>query len=157
MHRRFVHGLGGVVVIAGLAACGASAQVARTSASAQPAPQPAMAAADVAGRVEIARSELLAVLDAGLGRFLGRVATEPAREGNVFLGFRVVSLDTAFRAADADVGVRDGDVIVRVNGQPIERPEQALAVWEGLRVASTLAIEYLRAGERREARFAIVD
>lgn len=116
-----------------------------------------MSPAEVAGRTELARSELLAVLDAGLGRFLGRVGTEPARDGEAFVGFRVVSLDDALRAADADGGVREGDVIVRVNGQPIERPEQALAVWEGLRVASTVAIEYLRAGERREVRFAIVD
>jgi type II secretory pathway component PulC len=157
MHRRIVHGLGGIVVTAGLVACGGGARATTTTTAVQPAPQPVMATADVAGRIEIPRSELLAVLDAGLGRFLGRVATEPAREGNAFLGFRVVSLDAAFRSADADAGVRDGDVIVRVNGQVIERPEEALAVWEGLRVASTLAIEYLRAGERREARFAIVD
>ena len=91
-------------------------------------------------------------------RFLGRVATEPAREDGAFVGFRVVSIEDALTVPDTEgLGVRPGDVVVRVNGQAIERPEQALAVWEGLRVASTLAIEYLRAGERREARFAIVD
>ncbi len=157
MRRRIVQHVGGIVVIAGLAACGGGAQASRLAVVAAPASEPAMSPADVAGRVEIARSELLAVLDAGLGRFLGRVGTEPAREGEAFVGFRVVSLEDALRAADADGGVREGDVIVRVNGQPIERPEQALAVWEGLRVASTVAIEYLRAGERREVRFAIVD
>ena len=157
MRRRIVQGVGGVAVIVALVACGGGAQASRTAVAAQPAPEPAMSAADVAGRVEIARSDLLAVLDAGLGRFLGRVGTEPAREGESFVGFRVVSLDAALRVADVNAGLREGDVIVRVNGQPIERPEQALAVWEGLRVASTLAIEYLRAGERREVRFAIVD
>jgi type II secretory pathway component PulC len=112
----------------------------------------------VAGRATIARAELAAVLAGGLGRFLGRVETEPARENGQFVGFRIVALEGALAANDASgTGVRAGDVIVRVNGQIIERPEQALAVWEGLRVASTLAIEYLRAGQRREARFEIVD
>jgi S1-C subfamily serine protease len=157
MRRRIVQGVGGVAVIVALVACGGGAQASRTAVTAQPALEPAMSAADVAGRVEIARSDLLAVLDAGLGRFLGRVGTEPAREGESFVGFRVVSLDAALRVADFNAGLREGDVIVRVNEQPIERPEQALAVWEGLRVASTLAIEYLRAGERREVRFAIID
>jgi hypothetical protein len=157
MRRRFVHRVVEVVVIAGLAACGGGAQASRPTVAPVSASEPTMSPAEVAGRTELARSELLAVLDAGLGRFLGRVGTEPARDGEAFVGFRVVSLDDALRAADADGGVREGDVIVRVNGQPIERPEQALAVWEGLRVASTVAIEYLRAGERREVRFAIVD
>jgi type II secretory pathway component PulC len=46
---------------------------------------------------------------------------------------------------------------VRVNGQPIERPEQAVRVWNSLHVASELMIEYLREGESRHVRFEIVD
>lgn len=134
--------------------------------AARPARQPAVSAApppvtpiaDAAGQATIARAELDAVLDGGLGRFLGRVETEPAREAGRFVGFRIVALEGRLVVNDlADRGLRPGDVVVRVNGQIIERPEQALTVWEGLRVASTLAIEYLRAGQRREARFEIVD
>ena len=136
-------------------------QAARTHTAVAPPPTAAgeeTTGAAVAGRGTIARAELAAVLDGGLGRFLGRVETEPARENGQFVGFRVVSLEGALAADDATgSGVRAGDVVVRVNGQIIERPEQALVVWEGLRVASTLAIEYLRAGQRREARFEIVD
>jgi type II secretory pathway component PulC len=96
------------------------------------------------------------VLDAGFPRFLQKVTTEPHLHDGRFVGFRLVSFfpgDERF----GDVDLKTGDTIVRVNGQPIERPEQALAVWNGLRVASQLTVEYLRADERRELRFSIRD
>ena len=104
----------------------------------------------------IARQDLVAVLDGGLGRFLGGVRTEPALEDGHFVGFRLEALFPG-DARMADLDLRAGDVVTRVNGQPIERPEQALRVWNGLRVASELLIEYQRGGEHRELRFEIVD
>ncbi|MCZ7677262.1 MAG: hypothetical protein M5U28_00130 [Sandaracinaceae bacterium] len=40
---------------------------------------------------------------------------------------------------------------------PIERPEEALAAWNALRVASELTIDLLRDGARRQLRFAIAE
>jgi len=144
-----------------LSGCGgaaASQSVARPSAARAATPASAPVVAEASGGATITRAQLEAVLDGGLGRFLGRVETEPAREAGQFVGFRIVTLEGSLASEDpARSGLRAGDVVVRVNGQIIERPEQAFAVWEGLRVASTLAIEYLRAGQRREARFEIVD
>lgn len=105
---------------------------------------------------QIQRAVLEPVLEGGLGRFLQGVETEPAVEEGHFVGFRLVSLypeDERMQAVD----LQPGDVITGVNGQPIERPEQALRVWNGLRVASELLIEYQRDGESRELRFEIVD
>ncbi|NOY92359.1 MAG: hypothetical protein GXP55_14290 [Deltaproteobacteria bacterium] len=105
---------------------------------------------------EITRAALLPVLDGGLGRFLQGVETEPELEDGRFVGFRIARLypdDPRFRAID----LGPGDTILKVNGQSVERPEQALSVWNGLRVASELWIEYSREGELRELRFAIVD
>lgn len=145
----------------GLSGCGAASAARPAPPSVANAPAASRApvpSLEAAGQTTIARAQLAIVLDGGLGRFFARVQTEPARENGRFVGFRIVALESALAANDAaGVGVRAGDVVVRVNGQSIERPEQALAVWEGLRVASTLAIEYLRAGQRREARFEIVD
>lgn len=118
-------------------------------------PQPPQAASPaVAGRID--RAALLPVLDAGLGRFLQGVQTKPFLVEGKFVGFEVLSLwpnDPRFQHS----GIRLGDVVVRVNGQSIEHPEQALEVWNGLRVASALYIELLRNGRPRELRFAIVD
>jgi len=104
----------------------------------------------------ILRAELMPVLDAGLGRFLQGVVTEPELQGGDFVGFEIVSLypdDPRFASLD----LQPGDVVTRVNGQSIERPEHAIAVWSSLRVASQLLVDYLHEGEARELRFEIVD
>ena len=105
---------------------------------------------------QIRRAELDPVLEAGLGRFLQGVETEPATQDGRFVGFRLLSLYPEDERMQS-TGLEPGDVITSVNGQPIERPEQALRVWNGLRVASELLIEYQRDGESRELRFEIVD
>jgi S1-C subfamily serine protease len=119
--------------------------------AAEPPPETA-----IGGSGQIDRGMLGAVLEAGLGRFLQGVETEPALADGRFVGFRLLSLYPDDPRM-ANVGLERGDVITRVNGQPIERPEQALRVWDGLRVASELVIEYRRGEAEHELRFAIVD
>lgn len=104
----------------------------------------------------IARAELLPVLDGGLGRFLQNVETEPAFRKGAFVGFRIVSLFPG-EPAYASLDLRPGDTVTRINGKPIERPEQAIAVWDELRTASNLVVDYQRDGEEHALQFAIVD
>ena len=104
----------------------------------------------------ILRAELTPVLDAGLGRFLQGVVTKPRLEAGDFIGFEIVSLypdDPRF----ARLELQPGDVVTRINGQSIERPEHALAVWSSLRVASQLLVEFRHEDEPRELRFEIID
>ena len=100
----------------------------------------------------IHRAELESVLEAGLGQFLGHVVTEPHLEEGRFVGHRLLELRAPFFEG---VDLRPGDTLVRVNGGPIERPEQALEAFEGLRVASELTLDLLRDGEPRQLRFRI--
>jgi S1-C subfamily serine protease len=102
----------------------------------------------------IARAELDAVLEQGLGRFLGRVTTEAHLEGGRFVGHRLLELRSELFAG---VDLQAGDTLVEVNGMPVERPEQALRAWEALRVASELTLDILRDGEARQLRYAIED
>ncbi len=104
----------------------------------------------------ISRGELVPVLDEGLGRFLQHVETEPVFHKGAFVGFRIVSLFPG-EPAFASLDLRPGDTVTKVNGRPIERPEQAASVWESLRTASALVVDYQRAGQRLALRFAIVD
>ena len=104
----------------------------------------------------ISREELLPVLDGGLGRFLQNVETEPAFHKGTFVGFRIVSLFPG-EPAFASLDLRPGDTVTRINGKPIERPEQAAAVWEDLRTASNLVVDYRRGDEKHALRFTIVD
>jgi type II secretory pathway component PulC len=104
----------------------------------------------------ISREDLLSVLDRGLGRFLQNVETEAAFHKGAFVGFRIVSLFPG-EPSFASLDLRPGDTVTAVNAKPIERPEQAAAVWEDLRTASRLVVDYRREGESHALRFAIVD
>jgi general secretion pathway protein C len=141
-----------VIALALVPACGSaappSASTTPVTASAPPPP------IEVTEPV-IQRAALDEVLDAGLGAFLGRVATAPSLDGNRFVGFRVVELRDASLFANVDL--QPGDVILSVNGQSIERPDDAFTAWTGLRVASEITLAVLRDGQRRDLRFAIVD
>ena len=96
----------------------------------------------------IDRSELVPVLDAGLGSYLQNVETQPEFHQGVFVGFRIVSLFPG-ELSYASLDLRPGDIVTRVNGRSIERPEQAVAVWEALRTASNLVVHYERGGDER--------
>lgn len=104
----------------------------------------------------ITRNDLVPVLEGGLGRFLQNVETEPTFYHGTFVGFRLVS----FFPGDLDyasLDLRPGDIVTHVNGRSIERPEQAVQVWDGLRTASDLVVLYRRGDEELALRFRIVD
>lgn len=104
----------------------------------------------------IARADLIPVLDAGLGRYLQNIETEPAFHQGAFVGFRILRLFPG-EPDYASLDLRPGDTVTRVNGRPIERPEQAAAVWEALRGASNLVVHYRRGDEEHALHFRIVD
>lgn len=101
------------------------------------------------------RDEVNAMVDAGLGWFLQRVDVEPALEAGQFRGFRVVRLTPP----DFWQGVelRPGDVVLSVNGMPIERETQAYEAFQALKKASELRVRYERGGRSRELVYRIVD
>jgi len=103
----------------------------------------------------IARDDLRAVLEAGIPRFLQSVRTEPHKEGDRFVGWRLLSIfdDSSFTSGP----LRVGDTVLGVNGRTIERPEQLFAVWEALASAPAITFQLLRAGQAYEVRYAIED
>ncbi len=104
----------------------------------------------------VSRADLVAVLDRGIPRFLQTVEVAPVMESERFVGFQLVRVADPESALN-EVDIQPGDVLRRVNGLVIERPEHAFRVWNELRVASELRVQYLRGGEEREIRFTIVD
>jgi type II secretion system protein C len=131
--------------------CGAAPPPAPVVAEAPPPPaEPVVVEVGV-----IHRAALDEVLDRGLGAFLSRVDTEASLDDGRFVGFRLVHLTDA--ALFDGVDLQEGDVLIAVNGQSIERPEQAFTAWTGLRVASEITLEVIRGGARYDLRFPIVD
>lgn len=99
----------------------------------------------------IDREGLHAIIDQGLGRLLGRLKISPVLQRGKFEGFRVTGLDPVWSGA----GMLLEDVIVRLNGQPIERPEQAQVAFESLRVASEISLDLTREGKPKKLRYRI--
>lgn len=104
----------------------------------------------------IDRATLLAILDHGLGYFLRSFSLQPALDGGEFLGFRIAAIHAEDMPSIARY-IKVDDVIVSINGMPIERPEQAARVWRNLRVASALVLHVLRDERHHRYSFAIVN
>lgn len=131
-----------------LCACGGSAPEAETSSSAPVTAKPRLPEGS------LGRDEVVAIVDEGLGAFLGRVSLEPSLEAGRFRGFRVLSLqpDDFWR----DVDLQPGDVVLAVNGNSVEEPVRAFEVFESLRTAPRLEVTIERAGRTRQLTFPIV-
>jgi S1-C subfamily serine protease len=114
-------------------------------------PQPGIVSAETPYLGVIDRAGLSVIIEQGLGRVLARVKLSPVMLRGKFQGFRIDGVDPAWAAA----GLLVNDVVLRLNGQPIERPEQAMVAFESLRVASELALELSRDGRKLVLRYRI--
>jgi type II secretory pathway component PulC len=104
----------------------------------------------------ISRSLLRAELARGIGRFLQNVKTEAVLSHGHFVGWRVLALFS--KRPDVHVqGIKAGDVLVRVNGVSVERPEEFKSVWDTLESAKELVLEIEREGQPSALHYAIVD
>jgi S1-C subfamily serine protease len=101
----------------------------------------------------LTRAELVRTLDAGPGAFLGAVHVRAATGPRGFVGWEIVALDAPYSGG----ALAPGDVVTRVNGHGIERPEQLSDVFAALRTAPAIVVEYLHAGEPRELTIPVVE
>lgn len=93
----------------------------------------------------IAKPEFDAIMARGPAWFIQRVAVRPVMVNGNFTGFQLMSLFSS----DPDLetsALRPGDIVQRVNDQPIGRPEQFMAVWKSLADADHLAVQFVRDG-----------
>jgi hypothetical protein len=102
----------------------------------------------------IARDRLIAVLDAGPGTFLRQLEVSPRMAGDRFIGWQLVQLvDRTGPLGDVDVA--PGDVLLAINGKPLERPDELQRLWDSLRTANELKAQLARGDSRLELRFTI--
>ena len=117
-----------------------------TGARAPAAPPPSLAPGRLA-RADVDK----VVLSNGPPWILERVPIEEVIHDGKFVGWRVMAMPEPWSAVD----LKPGDVVTRVNGVFIERPEDLFMVWTSLVVASDLRIAYERGGAAREVAFHI--
>lgn len=138
-----------------LAACGGSpepkaAEAPKTSTTGATAPVTSARAPIT----KLERREVKAAIGRGLGVFLQNVSVEdyPVMKDGRFYGFKLKAIHP-----DWVIDLRPGDVITRVNGQPIEHPEEADAALRSLEKAPALKVDYERDGKPRTLELPIVD
>jgi type II secretory pathway component PulC len=104
----------------------------------------------------ITRSALQAELARGVGRFLQNVRVEAVLSHGEFVGWRLLALFP--KRPDVHVQVlKTGDVLLRINGESIERPEAFKAVFDSLTGAKELVLDIERDGQPSTLRYSIVD
>ncbi len=123
-------------------------------ASPPPATAPTTTAAVADKITSLRRTQVKAAIGRGLGMFLRNVEVDewPAMKNGKFYGWRVKAINPEWT-----VDVMPGDVVTRVNGMPIEHPEEADAALRSLEKAPTLKVDIERNGQPRTLELPIVD
>ena len=102
------------------------------------------------------RAALVRVIESGLPRWMQGVEGDRALANHRFQGWLIKSLypgDPCYQEID----LRPGDVVQKVNGKSIEKPEQAFDVAESLRTAPAIVVEFLREGKPQRISITIAD
>lgn len=148
-----------VLITLASAACGGSAPppkaaTAEVAPAHAPAAAPTTTAAVAPKTSQLTRSQVRAAIRSGLGVFFQSVALEdyPVMKDGKFHGFRIKAMHPDWR-----IDLVPGDVVVKVNGMPIEHPEEADAALRSLEKAASLEITYERNGAAAVFRLPIVD
>jgi S1-C subfamily serine protease len=104
----------------------------------------------------VGRAALVRLVDAGMPRWLQGVEGDRVLAKHRFQGWVIKSLHRADPCYQ-DIDLRQGDVVQKVNGKSIEKPEQAFEVFESVRTAPAIVVDYLRAGKPRQLTLPISD
>lgn len=138
-----------------LLACGESAPAKSPESASTPATAPTTTAAPApATTTSLKRSQVKRTIAKGLGYFLQEVSVEddPVMTAGKFRGFKIKAI-----TGDWGVDLRPGDVVTRVNGMSIERPDDADAALRSLEKAKALRVDFEREGRPRTLELPIVD
>ena len=103
---------------------------------------------------QIRRADLSAILSRGPGGVLTLVETEPYRESGRFVGFKIARF---VEGAPKAVDLREGDILLSVNGLKIASPDDYYRAFQELQVASELRFDVLRDGAPKTLAYPIIE
>jgi len=105
----------------------------------------------------IYRSELERATSKGPGYLLQQLAPQAYKPAGRFQGWQITSLfpdDPELCASVCDLAV--GDIIITVNGNNLERPEQLSQLFEKLPKLEQLEVHSVRDGKSRKVTYQVV-
>jgi general secretion pathway protein C len=77
----------------------------------------------------------------------------PYFEGGAAKGFRLQGLKSG--GMFSAIGIRNGDVVLSVNGSPIDSPQKALDIYQSMMTQSSVNLTVLRRGKEEQLTYAI--
>lgn len=77
----------------------------------------------------------------------------PYYEGGAAKGFRLQGLKSG--GMFSAIGIRNGDVIISVNGNPIDSPQKALDIYQNMMTQSSVNLTVLRRGKEEQLTYSI--
>ncbi|MFO0589874.1 MAG: serine protease [Polyangiaceae bacterium] len=123
------------------ASTAADAKMARPAAG----PSSGAAAINAAAPGHLARADVERVLRQGPPWLLRRVVPEEVIREGKFFGWRVLSMPD-----DWKIDLKNGDIVTKVNGLGLERPDDLWSAWMQLQSAVELRVSIERDGKSRD-------
>jgi len=107
-----------------------------------------------ANRWGVSKGDLASVLS-DPGKILAQVRVDPYFEGDRTVGFKVSQIE---KGSLVDrLGIRDGDIIKRVDGQPIDSIEKAIQVYKRVKNKRVISVDLQRDGQMSTLTYEIGD
>ena len=103
---------------------------------------------------QLSRATLSQVLKAGPQRFIASLRVNAHLKERRFIGFQLIEFLPNSSLIN-NGAVRPGDVIISVNKERLERPDQFMRIWEKLEKAQQLEVLLLRGAQRYRYRWTI--
>jgi general secretion pathway protein C len=103
-------------------------------------------------RYEIDRREVQAATS-NLGKLMTQARVVPNLKGGKFRGYKIFAIKP--NSLYAKIGLKNGDVIERVNGMEISSPQQALKIFQQLKNESHFQVDLIRRGRKQAITYAI--
>lgn len=104
------------------------------------------------GRFAVDQKDVLASTD-NINQVLTQARALPYQEQGKTVGFRITEI-VAGSIYDK-IGLKDGDVIQRVNAQDVDDPAKFFQLYQGLRNERSIAIDLIRNGQRQSMNYEI--
>lgn len=94
----------------------------------------------------LTRTVLTHAVERGFPWFLVRIEVSPVLQAGRFVGYRLDAARDLRRWNEAGLDLHVGDVVTRVNGGSIERPDAAIGVFQAMRDAQEVTVDVVREG-----------
>ena len=119
---------------------------------ANPAPAPKSTLSDPSTRLHkqstqipiLRKQDLVSIFQKGPQPLIASVRVYPKRKKGRFIGFEIKHILPHSPLHQSSIKV--GDVILRINREPIGKPQEVMRVWELVQQASVLQVDLLRDG-----------